>query len=424
MKFLCEPSRLTGSVEIPGSKSHTIRAVAFASMANGTSEIRSPLDSEDAQASVRAFRALGAEIQLTQERWTVAGVGGVPRIPDNVIDVANSGTTLRIALGCASLLREGAAVFTGDHQIRRRPAGALSASLCDLGASVCSTRRNGCAPLIVEGTLRGGETTIECVTSQFLTSLLVCTPLAEQDTRIHVPLLNEAPYVGMTLDWVRRLGIQLEHAEDLSEFTIPGGQSYPELKCRIPGDFSSATFFLAAGALGNNDILCRGLDMTDTQGDKAVVSYLADMGARVELAEDGIRICGNGLKGVEIDLNATPDALPMLAALACFAEGETRLVNVPQARIKETDRIAVMHSELSKMGANVEELPDGIIVRRSDLRGADVESHDDHRIAMALAIAATQARGNTTIHNAEAVSVTYPGFAEALANLGGRITLA
>jgi 3-phosphoshikimate 1-carboxyvinyltransferase len=228
----------------------------------------------------------------------------------------------------------------------------------------------------------------------------------------------------MTLDWIRRLGIVMTHDEAMTDFRIPGGQRYPEVKCRIPGDFSSATFFLAAGAMGGNDVLCRGLDMADTQGDKAVVDFLADMGANVDITSEGIRVCGRGLKGIEIDLNATPDALPMLASLACFAEGETRLVNVPQARIKETDRIAVMCSELTKMGADVEELSDGIIIRESKLRGTDVESHDDHRIAMALAIAAMQATGETTIHDAQAVAVTYPTFAEALSGLGGRITLA
>jgi 3-phosphoshikimate 1-carboxyvinyltransferase len=223
----------------------------------------------------------------------------------------------------------------------------------------------------------------------------------------------------MTLDWLARQGIRVQAADDWSDFRVPGGQAYRPVDRRIPGDFSSATFFLAAGALPGNAVECRGLDYTDTQGDKAIVEYLRQMGAEIEVEADAIRVRAKDLRGCELDINATPDALPMLAALACFARGETRLVNVPQARAKETDRIAVMREELSKMGGDVEELPDGLIVRESRLRGAVVHSHDDHRVVMALAVAATQAEGATVIEHAEAMSVTYPGFADALRALGG-----
>jgi len=417
MNLICEPCRLSGDVLIPGSKSHTIRAVAIASLAAGASHIKAPLESEDARASVNAYRALGAQIEITADEWRIVGIGGSPQVPDNVIDVAHSGTTLRLAMGSCALLHEGMAVLTGDAQIRRRPGGPLAQSLMDLGAYVRSTRGSGCPPFVVEGTLRGGDTSIDAVTSQYLSSLLINTPLAEGDSYIDVPVLNEAPYVEMTLDWPDKQGIELER-QGLRTFRVPGGQQSKPVRRRIPADFSSATFFLAAGALGDNDVLVRGLDMNDTQGDKAVVDYLRQMGATIELSGEGIRVRAKDLVGCEIDLNATPDALPMMATVGCFAKGTTKLVNVPQARLKETVRIAVMRKELERMGAAVEELPDGLVVHESALRGAEVDGHGDHRVVMALAIAGTQAPGRTMIHGYEAVAVTFPTFVDALAKLG------
>lgn len=412
-------SPLHGSVETPGSKSHTIRAVAIAALATGESRIEQPLESADARSALRAYQALGAEVVEEPETWRIWGTAGQPQVPENVIDVANSGTTMRIALGSAALLREGATVLTGDAQVRSRPCGPLAEALNALGAKVFATRGNGKPPFVVEGLIRGGETTFEAVTSQYVSSLLINTPMAEGDTLLHVPLLNEKPYVGITLDWLRRQGVKVEHSDDLSEFRIPGGQAYAPVNQRIPGDFSSATFFLAAGAMGENEILCRGLDMEDTQGDKAVVEYLRQMGAAIDVVSEGVRVCGQGLTGCEIDMNATPDALPMMAVLGCFAKGTTRLVNVPQARLKETDRIAVMRAELEKMGARVQELPDGLVIEESALRAAEVDGHDDHRVVMALAIAGTGIEGRTVIHGCEAVDITYPGFVDALLEIGG-----
>jgi len=419
MNLLVEGSNLRGAVEIPGSKSHTIRAVAIAALAQGDSVIEQPLESADARAAFRAYRALGAAIIEEPGLWRMTGTGGKLQAPDNVIDVGNSGTTMRTALGSAALLPAGMAVLTGDAQVRRRPCGPLAQSLNDLGACVNATRGNGCPPFVIQGPLRGGETTIEAATSQYVTSLLLSTPLAERDTQIRVPLLNEKPYVGITLDWLKRQRIRVDYAEDLSEFHIPGGQAYPPVKRRIPGDFSSATFFLAAGALCDNDIVCKGLDLEDTQGDKAVLDYLRQMGAQLSTVPNGVRVQARALKGCEIDLNATPDALPMMAVLGCFAKGETRLVNVPQARLKETDRIAVMRQELEKLGATARELEDGLIVEESALQPGTVEGHDDHRVVMALAIAGAMLPGTTTIHGYEAVDITFPSFLQALQGLGG-----
>lgn len=420
MRLEVEGAPLRGSLDIPGSKSHTIRAVAIAAMAEGESVIERPLESADGLAAVEAYGCLGPQISRKPHEWRVQGCGGNWQTPDRVIDTGNSGTTMLLALGGAALLRDGAAILEGDEQVNRRPCGQLEQALNALGASVESTRANGCPPYVVRGVLRGGRATVEGITSQYVSSLLLNCPLAEGDTHLHIPLLNEKPYVGMTLRWLEQQGITVRYAEDYSEFDIPGGQQYKPFNGAIPGDFSSATFFLAAGALHDNDILCRGLDLGDTQGDKAVVDYLRAMGAEIGVAPEGIRVSGKGLHGCEIDLNATPDALPMMSVVACFAKGTTRLVNVPQARLKETDRIAVMRKELGKLGAKVTELPDGLVIEESRLIAGPVDGHGDHRVVMSLAIAGSMLPGTTSIEGYEAVNITYPGFAEAMQRLGGR----
>jgi 3-phosphoshikimate 1-carboxyvinyltransferase len=420
MNFVCQKSRLCGEVTIPGSKSHTIRAVAFASLASGVSRIEAPLDSGDARSSVRAFTAFGAKIDCQPDVWTVQGFGGEPRTPDDVVDVGNSGTTVNVAMGSAALVRKGFVVFTGDHQIRRRPSGALLGALNDLGAWAESTRGNGCPPIVIRGRLKGGTTSIECKSSQYLSSLLINCPLADGDTVIRVPLLEEKPYVEMTLDWLARQNIKLER-DGMKEFRIPGRQSYKAFSRRIPADFSSATFFLCAGALGDNDVVVRGLDLNDTQGDKAVIDYLRQMGARVEVVSEGIRVRPGKLTGCYIDLNATPDALPMMSVLACFAEGKTTLGNVANARIKETDRITTMREELTKLGGKVTELPDGLVIEQSDLRAAEVDGHDDHRIAMSMAIAGCSIPGQTVVRTAESATITFPTFMDCMSSLGAEI---
>ena len=427
MNLSVQPSNLSGSVAIPGSKSHTIRAVTIALLADGMSVLKAPLVSADTDAAVRTAVAFGAEATCGED-WVLSGVGGLPRVPENVVDVGNSGTT-EYVMAAVAALADGHSVFTGDEQIRRRPVEPLLAALRDLGAEAFTTRGNGCAPFVVRGPLRGGKTAIACPTSQFLTALLLACPLAQGETEIEVLQLNEHPYVEMTLDWMDQQGIQYDRMR-LERFWIPGGQRYQGFEGTIPADWSSATFFLCAGAIagsraGGRDarttLTLTGLDLKDPQGDKAVVGMLRAMGARIEDTPEGLTVSGGDLQGRELDLNNTPDALPALAVTACFAAGETRLVNVAQARLKETDRIAVTAEELRKLGADVQEREDGLVIQGSPLRGAAVNGHGDHRVVMALAVAGTFAEGETTIATAEAMRVTFPDFVDLMQSLGAKL---
>ncbi|HLB73685.1 MAG TPA: 3-phosphoshikimate 1-carboxyvinyltransferase, partial [Sedimentisphaerales bacterium] len=313
------------------------------------------------------------------------------------------------------------------EQIQARPIGPLIGALNTLGADCACLKNNGCAPVTVAGRLKGGKTSIACKTSQYLSSLLLCTPLADRDSEINVTLLNEPDYVRMTLDWLDKQQIEYENHR-MRQFHIKGRQNYKPFEAAIPADFSSATFFLCAAALLGDEVTILGLDFSDSQPDKAVVDYLKAMGADITVAPDRVIVKAAPLKGAEIDMNRTPDALPAMAVTAAFADGTTKLLNVPQARFKETDRIKCMAVELTKMAVNVEELPDGLIIHGTHnylaprfTGGLLLHGWADHRIVMALAIAGLALEGQSTIDTAEAMSVTFPEFAILMQSLGANI---
>jgi 3-phosphoshikimate 1-carboxyvinyltransferase len=396
----------------------------IASFADGTSAIQYPLDSLDARSCLSVCRALGADLHETAgknglECWMVRGIGGADGIRNNPepLDVGNSGTSLFLALAMASLGRE-AITFTGDEQISRRGAAPLLTALAGLGVEV-SSGKNGCIPITVRGPWRGGAVSIECPTSQYLSALLLAAPLAPAGTttEIEVPLLNEKPYIEMTLSYLDGQGVRYEKSSDLSRFVLYGGSVYRPVNGPVGADFSSAAFPACAAAVSRGRAVLRGLDPDDSQGDKAFFDMLDRMGALVEWTEEAdgamqVTVeAGGTLRGGCFDLNDTPDILPAAAVLAAFAEGETRLVNVAHARIKETDRIAVMAAELAKLGVDCTELPDGLVIRGGNPPGGGLlDGHGDHRIVMALAVCGLGAHSPVTVTGAEAADVTYPGF--------------
>lgn len=428
MILTAKKSILSGIVSIPGSKSHTIRAVFIAALAKGESRIKAPLISNDALSAVECCRAFGAEIDTANpDEWTVRGLNGSISRQDIKIDVANSGTTMNLAIGIAALSSPDSEVhLTGDHQIQYRPVGTLLKAVNELGGSARSVLNNDCPPVIVRGRLAGGTTTMECQSSQYLSSLLLACPLADGTTELDIPLLYEPDYARITLDWLDKQNIKYETNADLSWFRIPGGQSYKPFRMPIPADFSSATFFLCAASLIGQEVTIQGLDFSDSQPDKAVADYLKAMGANITETPAGIRVRKSQLRGVDIDMNRTPDALPAMAVTAAFAEGTTRLLNVPQARKKETDRIACMAAELKTLGADIEELPDGLVIHGHsgrDLKPWPVRGWHDHRIVMALSIAGMAMNGTLDIDTAEAMNVTFPEYTKLMTRLGANFAL-
>ena len=413
------PSIARGTSGVPGSKSHSIRAVAFASLASGRSTIRNPLDSADGLSAASVYEGFGAEIHKEEELWSVKGFGAQPNAPHGVLDVGNSGTTCRMALGTAALMQGGEAHFDGDPQTRKRPMKPLLNALSNLGAKA-ESRNGGYLPITVGGPWRGGRTQVDGTTSQFTSSLLLNAPFGEGTTTIEPIDLNERPYVEMTIWWLDRLGLEYER-DEYRRFTVPGGQTLPEFEVTVPADWSSAAFLAAAGALPGGDVTLEGLDLDDSQGDKKILRFIEEMGARVIVSKDGIRIRGEVLRGGEFDLNATPDLLPVMAVLGAFADGETKLVNTPQARIKETDRISAMREVIETLGGQARELADGMVIQGGGLKGGDVHGFGDHRIVMSAAVAGLAAPAGVSVDTAEAMGVTFPDFFERMTLLGANM---
>lgn len=420
MEIIVQESKLiNGEVYIPASKSHSIRAIFIAGLAYGKSIIKKPLFSKDVMSAVSVMRQFGAKIDVLNDFITVEGVGGNIKCPSEIVDVGNSGTTLRFAMLVAAQIN-GETILTGDFQIQKRPVKELVCVIRNLGGKVKFLKNENCVPIKITGKIKGGYTDLDAFSSQYLSSALISCPLLKENTHINITRLNEKPYVDMTLWWLDKQNIKYKN-DNYKNIVIYGNQSYKSFVENIAGDYSSATFFVVLACISKKKIVLKNLDIMDRQGDKEILNIVKKMGANVFIEKDKITIEGCNLKGITIDMNKTPDALPALAVLGCFCEGETRLINVEQARYKETDRIHVMYEELKKIGADIEELRDGLVIKNSKLHGGTVNGHYDHRIVMALAILGLCIEDELKVTTAEAIEITFPNFFEIVENLGGKI---
>ena len=398
------------TIWIPGSKSQTIRALLIASFSRGKSTIINPLISSDTLSTANALKTLGVKIDYDEGkklfRVDAKNIGkGFDKV---TLDLGNSGTGTYLLLGLAASL-EKEITITGDESLSSRPIVPLAKAYEDLGAEVSTN--DGFLPVTIKGPLKGGRTEIECRTSQYLSSLLLASVLCSADVEITCPLLYEKPYVAITLSWLDRQGISYEISDDYLHSRVKGGQAFQAGQFTVSGDYSSASFFFALAAASGKSVTVLGLDRYDSQGDKRVLDVLQAMGCSVVWVENGVMVKGpEHLKGGTFDINDIPDALPILAAISTLAESDVRLTNVPQARIKETDRIRVMHDELTKLGAKVTEEDDGLIIHSgSKLHGGKVSGHKDHRIIMALSILGVLIDG-IEIDDTKHASVTFPTF--------------
>ncbi|OYR46319.1 3-phosphoshikimate 1-carboxyvinyltransferase [Halorubrum sp. Hd13] len=446
-------STVRGTTRAPPSKSYTHRALLAAGYSDGAT-VRSPLVSADTRATARAVTAFGGAVGPESgsdvadadtdalvpdgaESLSVDGFDGRPAVPDDVIDCANSGTTMRLVTAAAALA-DGATVLTGDGSLRSRPQGPLLTALTDLGVRAESTRGNGQAPLVISGPLAGGEVAIPGdVSSQYVTALLMAGAVTDRGIEIDLTTdLKSAPYVDITLELLDDFGVEatpvgadgeaLDSAAGAAGFVVEGGQSYAPAggSYAVPGDFSSISYLVAAGAVaaGSGESVRIEGARPSAQGDAAIVDIAERMGVDVEWDRDEgvISVRRSDLSGVEVDVGDTPDLLPTIAALGAVADGDTRITNCEHVRYKETDRVAAMAEELTKMGAETTEEPDVLTIHgsESDLRGATVDGRADHRIVMSLAVAALAAEGTTTIRGGEHVDVSFPDFFDAMADLG------
>jgi len=425
VKVRITPSSVTGEVTAPPSKSYTHRAVILASLAAGESLIENPLLSDDNFYTIDACRSLGADVELKGDRLMITGTSGQIRVaPDRQrIFAGNSGSTIRMVAPLAALAQT-KVILDGDSRLRQRPIGELLSALESLGARARSLGNNGYPPIEIQGgKLGGGEVTIPGrVSSQHISALLMIAPYTENGLRIKIAEgLHSRPYIDITLDVMRDFGVEAAN-QDYQEFLVKGGQRYQAKRYRIEGDYSSAAYFLAAGAIGGKPVTVKNLKTDSVQGDRYLLNILSHMGCSVEYQKEQVRISRRDeLIGVTVDMGDYPDIVQTVAVVAAYAHGKTKITNIGHLRFKETDRISDTAAELGKMGVKIKVADNAMVIYGGKPRGAEIEAHNDHRMAMSLSIAALFAEGDSIMNGAEAVTKSYPRFFNALVSLRAKI---
>jgi len=418
-------ARLEGAILAPPSKSYTHRAVIIAGM-GGRATVINPLTCDDTTNTVAMMRKLGASIREVNGNFDVRGCKGRPVPKGARVEAGESGTLLRFILPVLALGR-GRIEIVGRGSLLNRPNRQVVDVLRSWGVEVSGRGENHCLPInmLATGSLKGGRAVIEgSVTSQVVSALLIAAPYADEDTVLEIPRrLVSRPYVAITLDVLAMSGIRVER-RGYRYFKIRSGQKpRPGTKYVVHGDYSSAAFPMVAAALMSSDVVIRDL-AGDCQGDRRIVSILRRMGAKIETRGDSVRIKGPFvLKGTDIDCSDTPDLVPVLTVLGCFAEGRTRISNVAHLAHKESNRLIAPAEELRKLGADVRTEGSGIVVRKSKLSAGSASGRNDHRIAMSLAVAGLAAGIRVNIAGPECIAKSYPGFVADMKTLGANLSV-
>lgn len=412
------PGSLAGEVLIPASKSLSHRAVICAGLSEGISTINDVGISRDIEATFEAMRSFGITIEKADASLRIKG-SAVPKLKNTRINCHESGSTLRFIIPIAALTGEPVS-FYGEGRLVERP---LVPYLNIFKKQEIKYRTNsGKLPLSINGRLAPGEFHLEGnISSQFISGLMFALPLLEGDSRIMVTTeLESRPYIDLTLKVLKDFSILIENHE-YRAFVIKGRQRYRATDYTVPGDFSQAAFWLAAGSLGS-EVICKGLDMASLQGDKSILDIIGEMGGEIVADIGSVRALQADTRGTVIDVSQCPDLVPILAVMGALSEGRTYIVNAGRLRFKESDRLKAVSSELGKLGACIMETHDSLIIDgEKRLRGGRVDSWNDHRIAMALAIAATRCEDPVIISNASCVEKSYPDFWTHYKALGGII---
>jgi 3-phosphoshikimate 1-carboxyvinyltransferase len=416
LNITISPTRaIAGELTAPPSKAQTHRALFTALLARGSTTIIHPLQCDDTKATEKAVMALGARSKLGSGILTVSSNGALQR-PRGIIDCGESGVTMRFVIPILSLL-EDEAVLTAEESLIRRPIEPLAEALKQLNVSL---RIKGRKITVSGGPAEGGTVTVRGdVSSQFISGLLLAGTLMRKGIKLEVVSpLESRKYVLMTIETLRRHGVNVNVSRDFSLFELPGGQKPKPTTHEISGDYSSASYLLCAAAITGSSLTVKNLSQT-LEPDSIIVNILSQMGVGISVVEDRVIVDGGKLKAIDVDIRECPDLGPIMAAIACYAVGETRITGARRLRYKESDRLASMRSELLSLGGEVIEAENGLTLKGPiALNGGIVQTHNDHRIAMALAIAALGAKNEITIQGAECVNKSYPNFFEDLRSIG------
>jgi 3-phosphoshikimate 1-carboxyvinyltransferase len=413
---------LTDVIRPPGSKSITNRALICAALAQGTSQLHGVLDSDDTRVMIDALRRLGIQLHFAPQLnyLEIQGCGG--NWPAKVANlfIGNSGTSIRF-LTAALAVGTGVYRLDGIERMRERPIGDLLETLQQLGSRAVSEANNHCPPVVLHAQgISGRLARVRGdVSSQFLSGLLMALPYAQHAVKLEViGTLVSQPYVSMTLGVMRSFGVSID-ADSLVQFAFAGQQTYQACRYEIEPDASAASYFWGAAAITGGAITVSGLSREALQGDVAFCECLARMGCEVTYREQSITVAGRAKHGITVDMNAISDTVQTLGAVALFAEGPTTITGVAHIRHKETDRIGDLARELRKLGAVVEEFADGLKITPGPTRGAEIETYNDHRMAMSLALAGLQIPG-VVIKDPRCTAKTYPRFFEDFSQLRER----
>jgi 3-phosphoshikimate 1-carboxyvinyltransferase len=414
-------TKVNGTVTLPGSKSLSNRILLLAALAKGTTVVENLLDSDDIRHMLSALKLLGVNVSLNDARTvaTVEGVGGVFKTPSEPLFLGNAGTAYRPLTAVLTAIT-GSYELVGEPRMEERPIGHLVDALKALGGNIEYTKHLDYPPLkIVGGQINGGKVTIDgSISSQFLTALLMAAPLFSGDTEITIKgTLVSKPYIDITLDVMARFGIVVEN-DNYSVFKVTGGQQYQALeRIMVEGDASSASYFVAAAAIAGGEIEIKGVGAKSVQGDIGFAKVMEQVGAQIDWYDERLVVRKGQLVGVDIDANAIPDAAMTLATVALFAKGPTAIRNIYNWRVKETDRLYAMATELKKVGAHVVEGHDFIeITPPTQFNDVDIDTYDDHRIAMCFAMVAVGGKP-ITINDPKCTYKTFPTFFEVLASV-------
>jgi len=414
MKDIKPRSKINSTIRIPGSKSITHRSAIAAGLAMGESNLRGFLSCEDTLYTINVLQGLGVEISPEGETLTIKGMGGKssPFQGRKEFYLGNSGTSMRLLLSTVSLAR-GEFLLTGSPQLLKRPVEELVAALNRLGVEASCLEQSGCPPVLIRARgIKGGKVTIPGQkSSQYVSSLLLSGPYTEKGIEIEVAGgLVSGPYVDITIDVMSEFGVSVTR-DGYRYFRVPTGHAYIPCQFSIEGDVSAASYFWAAAAVTEGVITTKNIrPHTTKQGDISFLEILQEMGCRVGREIDKVTVCGGPLSGIEADMGAIPDQVPTLASIALFADGKTSIRNVPHLRYKESDRLRTIALELSKLGGRVKELADGLVIHGGGrLHGGPLESHDDHRLAMSLAVVGLRVPG-VKIRGEDCVNKSLPQF--------------
>ncbi len=418
MKEIIPIKKLNAKIMAPSSKSFANRALIVASLADGKSVLENVTFSDDTLYMIKALQCFGIDIITEHDKVIVNGTGGKLKIPNEPIFVGNAGTTMRFITAFASLAG-GKVVITGDERMQERPIKELLDPLNHIGIKAYSEKNNGCPPVIVEdGFLKGGDVNIHGnVSSQFVSAIMMISPLAKKEVTLNiVSELTSKPYVDITLDVMRAFGADVDN-KSYRHLKI-SNNGYKPVNYFVEGDASSVSYFLAAAAITKGTVRVTGLNPNSVQGDIKFADILERMGCDVKKGDDFIEVKGSDLKGISVDMNSMPDTVQTLAVVALFADGKTEISNVANLRLKETDRLKALGNELRKLGADIEELDDGIVIIPRELNGGIIDTYNDHRMAMSFAVAGLVIPNVKVLHP-ECVSKSFPDFWEKFGELYG-----